>query len=476
MRNSQSAHFNEVKEAVKRFELMEVRRQSVFFDVHTIENIFDFYADKLQFDKAARVIELGIKLHPQATSLKVRKADIYIESDLDDQALSLLNELLVLEPSNPEIYLNLGWLYLRRKQPQEAFAIFDEGLKTDFDGEENFLLDVALYLNQFGYFDQVIKILEPRRNSMGNNESLLFEFAYANHKADRDYMALSLYSELLEINPFSENAWYNKGLIMLKIGELGEAMTCLDYVLALNPHHSRAYFNKGNSLAQSNRYAEALDNYLEYISYTPFSSEVLHYIADCWSQLENHHLAPRFFELAIITDPLDFYPWQGFANYHLANDEPRKCRKIIKEALKEEDLFWDNTKAALFFISAQSYMLEENWRMARMYLKRAVLDDPYTLKYLFDLYQLQKNLLPAYTLGSFIKQYIHDFHLIAAFKYMEAAFQLFELGAIESGLVILKRGIKINPASFEPFAGFFPQIYELAGQNEQLARLVEKHL
>ncbi len=476
MRNSQSAHFNEVKEAVKRFELMEVRRQSVFFDVDTIENIFDFYAGKLQFDKAARVLELGIRLHPQATSLKVRKADIYIESDLDDQALNLLRELLVLEPSNPEVYLNLGWLYLRRKQPQEAFSIFDEGLKIVFDGENYFLLDVALYLNQFGYFDQTIKMLNPRRKEIDHNESLLFELAFAFQRTDRGFMALPIYSELLEVNPFSENAWFNKGLLLQNFGEMEKACSCFDYVLALNPQHSRAYFNKGNCLAQSNRYAEALDNYLEFISYTSFSSEVLHYIADCWSQLENYQLAPRFFDLAIKTDPFDSYPWQGFANYHLANDEPRKCREVIKEALKIEGLFWESAKAALFFISAQSYMLEENWRMARIYLKKAVLEDPYTLKYLFDLYQLQKSLLPDYTLGSFIKQYGRDFNLIAAFKYITAAFQLFESGAFDHGLMNLKQGIKVNPASFEPFVGFFPQIYELAEQNEPLARLMEKHL
>jgi tetratricopeptide (TPR) repeat protein len=476
MQDSGSTDYNEVNEAVERFEQMEVNRQKYFFDVHSIENIFDFYADKLQLEKADRVLELGIRMHPQATSLKVRKASMYIEKGFQEKALSLLKDLLLLEPSNPEVYLNLGWLYLRMKQTTEAFGIFDQGIASAFNEDEDCLLDVALYLNQFRQFNQTIKIFEPRRKRIGRNEELLFELAFAYDKVDKPYVALSIYRQLLDLNPFAENAWYNKGLLMVKIGEIEKGCTCFEYTLALNPHHSEAYFNRGNCLAQSNRYQEALDSYLDFISYQPGASRGLHYIADCWDHLNNHDLAPQFYTLAVKSDPMDFYAWQAFANYYLSTDEPDQCREVIKMALKVEDLFYDNTKAELYFISAQSYILDENWRMAKMYFKKAVIDDPYTFKYLFDLYQLQKALNPGYTLHAFQKHYRADFFLMPSFNYMMAAYYIFELEDLKNGTEQLREAIQINPASFEQFVDNFPKLNDLLDNYPKLAHLIDKHI
>lgn len=124
MQESWQTNYNDIKEEIERFEEMENGGKSCYFDVHTLEGIFDFYADKFQFDKAERVIRLGIRQHPDATSLQAKHAIVLIEKGDDQAALRLMERLTSLEQSNPEVFLNLGLVYLRSRRTAEGIRAF----------------------------------------------------------------------------------------------------------------------------------------------------------------------------------------------------------------------------------------------------------------------------------------------------------------------------------------------------------------
>ena len=160
MHESWQTNYNEIKEEVERFEQMENGEKESYFDVHSIENIFDFYADKNQFEKAERVLQLGFRQHPQSTTLLAKQAIILIEKGDDQKAIHLMESILHLEQSNPEFYLNLGWVYLRNGATEKGLVCFRKTLEMAFDEHEDYLLDIVLYLNQVQEFNSTIQFLE----------------------------------------------------------------------------------------------------------------------------------------------------------------------------------------------------------------------------------------------------------------------------------------------------------------------------
>lgn len=472
MFESWSAHFNEVKEAVERFEKMEYTGQEFFFDVHTIENIFDFYLDKLQYNKAERIIGIGVKQHPDSSILKVKQAIIFIEKGRLAKASALLENLLLIEKSNPEVYLNLGYVYLRDGQNERAKKTFEEGLKYAFNEEQDILLDVVLYLNQFKEYSATIDILGIRYEQITENENLLFEMAYALDKVGEDQMAYNVYQDVLNLNPFSDNAWYNTGICFVKLGDLDKANEAFDFCLALNPDHTQALFNKGNSLAQQNKYRQALDSYLECVSYDLQQSKCLHYIADCWNQLGNSTDAIKFYELAVETDFMDFNTWESYSLLYLEQMESQSCRKIIDRAMKEKELMSDEELSSFFHIRAQSYIMEEKWTLSAKFFKKAALSNRKDLRHLIALFKLNIALNPEYNLELFIDDYAGDFMETAAFQYYLAAYHILITENMENGIHYLDEAVNCAPGNLQSLIDLFPEIKEAAKNHQQLAELI----
>jgi tetratricopeptide (TPR) repeat protein len=473
MYDSWSAHFNEVKEAVERFEKMEFRGQEFFFDVHSIENIFDFYVDKLQFNKAERIIEIGLRQHPEATVLRVKQAIIFIEKGRLSKATALLENLLEIEKSNSEVYLNLGYVYLRNDHNKKAIAIFEEGFKYAFGNDVEILLDVILYLNQFHEYQAVIDILEKRKAHFASNENLLFELAYAYDKVEEDLKAYNTYQQVLDVNPWSDNAWYNSGITLVKMGDLESANEAFDFCLAINPEHSQAYFNKGNSLAQQNRYQEALESYLECISLDIFQSRCLHYIADCWNQLGNSTMADNFFELATRIDPMDMDAWESYARFFMEQQEPESCRSVINMAMKEKEMMEDSELGMFHHIKAQSYVLDEEWDLSKKFFVKAILSNRRDLRHLIALFKLNKALTPNYNIELFVDEYGSGFMETASFHYILGAYHILITEDLEQGLNLLSEAVNYAPGYIEELIEVFPGIESVCHENPELADFIE---
>lgn len=475
MYDSWSGHFNEMREAVERFEKMEYKGQEFFFDVHSIENIFDFYIDKLQFNKAERIIEIGLRQHPESSILKVKQAIIFIENGKLSKAAALLENLLQVEKSNSEVYLNLGYVYLRNDQNDKAKAIFEEGFKYAFGNDTEVLLDVILYLNQFHEYQAAIDLLEKRKNLFGANENLLFELAYAYDKVDEDQEAFNTYQQVLDINPWSDNAWYNSGITLVKMGDLRGADEAFDFCLAINPEHAQAYFNKGNSLAQQNRYQDALESYLECISFDIFQSRCLHYIADCWNQLGNSTMAGNFFELATRIDPMDIEAWESFARFYMEQKDPENCRAVIDMALKEKEMMHDSELGMFHHIKAQSYVLEEEWKLSKKFFVKAILSNRTDLRHIIALFKLSKALNPDYNIELFVDEYGTKCIETASFQYILAAYHILITEDIEQGTQLLNSTINSAPGYLEDLLEAFPGLNSAIKESTELKDFIAQN-
>ncbi|GAO28694.1 tetratricopeptide repeat protein [Geofilum rubicundum] len=470
MHESWQTNYNDIKEEIERFELMESGEKTFYFDVHTIENIFDFYTDKFQFDKAERVLLIGIHQHPDATSLQAKQAILLMEKGDDPTAIRLMERLIRVEQSNPEMFLNLGLAYLRNNRVSESIQFFKRSLEQSFDEREEILLDIAVYLNQQDQYKQTISFLKPGCKAYPFNESLLFELAYAYDKEGNVVKGRETYEQLLSLNPFSENAWYNLGILFIKNEEYDNAIACYDYTLALNPEHAEALFNKANSLVSMGQPLEAIDYYIEYISFGYDPLLPYHYIADCYDQTGNHEMALRFYRLTVKADFMYMPAWLNYLA-HLIN------HSLVDEALiaSDEALKHFSEVGEIWYLRARVLLLNGDFNGALPALQFCFEEDPDSLRNIYELYQVQKTVSPRKKSERMIKNWVKSYPDSPAVHYLATSFYLLEERDLNQAAYHLEIALSENADEYDFFIDLFPKIEKMIIKSKKLSTILDNN-
>lgn len=464
--------YNEPIEDVKRFEQMVNGQTEYYFDVESIENIFDYYAENDDIEKAERVLNLGCKLHPNSIPLLLKKTFIFMEKDEDEKAIHLLEGILKLENTNIDLYFYLGWAYFKIEKDEKAIEYFKQGLALSYeDEEEELTLDIAFTLNQMEHYKYAIEILEERYEKFPDNEDILFELAYAYDKLNLLEKSHTAYRKILDINPFSENSWNNLGILYFKNNEFDRAIKAYDYALAINPSNAEALFNKANSLINMGEVLKAFDCYIDYVSYGYDDVMAYHYIADCLEQMKLYDLSMRFFDLTVKTKP-DYLPaWLDYISILIDNNEGKKALEKTSEALLSTGLFPE-----FIYLRARAYILAKDYKSALVWIGRCVELEPENIRNIAEWLQVKKELQPQKKSLTFLNEWYELFPDSAALKYASAAIAMLELKNFKLAGKYLEEALIKSPDIFEDFVDYFSIPEEYIFENKILNKIILKYI
>jgi len=464
--------YNEPIEDVKRFEQMENGDSEYYFDVESIENIFDFYAENDQIDKAERVLKFGCKLHPNSIPLLLKKTFILIEKDEDEKAIKILEKLLKFENNNIDLFFYLGWAYFKIGKNQKALSYFRKALIYAYEDEkEEITLDIAFMLNHLEQYFYAIEILEEAYEKYPKNDDFLFELAYAYDKEDMTEKSFSLYRKLLKNDPFCENAWNNIGILHFKKNKFKKALKCYNYALAIDSSNAEAWFNKGNALMNLGEARKAFDCYIEYISYGNFDAIAFYYIADCLEQMGLDDLATRFFDLTVKTNPANINAWEDYIIYLMDKKLVKKALEKTAEALLVTGLFPD-----FIYLRARVYILANNYESALHWLAKCVNIDPENVRNVAEWYQVKKELCPNKDSLSLLNEWYKKYPGSSALKYASAAIAILELKNFKLAGIYLEEALFKASEYFEDFLDCFSIPDEYIFENPILVPIIEKYI
>ncbi len=329
---------DDVQEDIERYRRMVTNDKELYFDVHQIENIFEFYLEKDMLKEAEKILHIGLSQHPLATSLLLKKASSLSDKGKLEEAKVLLNKLTKLEYTNPDVFLSLGWNYLKQNSVKKAVENFNIAVSIAFEDEEDILFEVGFNLSQEGFFKDALPYLKKADDKFSPNENVLFELAFIYDKTGNPDKSIECYKKLLDLNPFSENAWYNLGILYSKKEDSTEAVQAYEFTLVINPYHSEAYFNLGNSFAHSGMFDKALKAYHQHVS---LSSDVIltyQYIADCWEQMGNFDMAIRFYTLVTKKNKENPDAWYGLGSAFMGKEDFKSALQALDQAISIEPL------------------------------------------------------------------------------------------------------------------------------------------
>ncbi len=416
MQEFSHANQDETREAVEKFEELVNHNKESYFDVFQIESIFDFYNEKNLLEKAESAIKMGLKQHPDSTSLQLRYSTLLIEQHDYDEAIKILNYLKELEIGNAELFLNLGIIYTKKQEKKPAIQNFEKAIKLIGNEElEEYIFEIGFSLNQEFFYPEAKNLLKNFHPKFPNNENILFELAYAHDKLSEVEEGIDIYNKLLDINPYLENAWYNLGILYNKLEKYAQAIEAYNITIAISPDLSEAYYNKANSLAQIGEFKEAINCYSEYMSYSYPMAITYYYMGDCWENLGDFKLASRFYKMAVDLDPdhMDALQSLGRTSYQVQDYE-------TSVFAYDKALILSPDSSDLWLCLGKSYKKMKKPAEAKRCLKRALINRHEDTMSWIEMYQFLEENEKSFDPVPFLKKLLDKDQTNGALHYLAA--------------------------------------------------------
>jgi tetratricopeptide (TPR) repeat protein len=81
--------------------------------------------------------------------------------------------------------------------------------------------------------------------------------------------AIACYDKVIELDPRSKAAWFNKALVSSHLDKHEEALTCYEEAIRIDPTYARSWFNKGVTCIRLKKIPEAIACFEEAVRLDP---------------------------------------------------------------------------------------------------------------------------------------------------------------------------------------------------------------
>ena len=81
--------------------------------------------------------------------------------------------------------------------------------------------------------------------------------------------AIACYDKVIELDPRSKAAWFNKALVSSHLDKHEEALTCYEEAIRIDPTYARSWFNKGVTCIRLKKIPEAVVCFEEAVRLDP---------------------------------------------------------------------------------------------------------------------------------------------------------------------------------------------------------------
>lgn len=232
------------------------------------------------------------------------------------QAQQVYEKALLYDNENPDIYYNLGVVFLEQGKASQANVYFNKALELK-DDHEQALLNSAILLQELGG-------AQNRQNSRQR-----------------------LY-KLLDLNENNERVYFNLGMLAMDDGNTEEAENYFKRAIHLKDGFRSALFNLALLLADSNRSLEAVPFLNQLIQYHPDHVKGLILLGDIYiNHIKDLDEAEHCYQSILKYEP---YNIQGLHNLCVVHVERGKlakaksCLQLAHQLAPKEDYILKHLK------------------------------------------------------------------------------------------------------------------------------------
>jgi len=329
---------NNISEALNRFKTSLMTGSKNYFDVSEFEEIVEYFLDEGDINSSEIAVRQGIRIHPGSVRLKLKYAEVLLNSGKYDSALEYLDLAEQIESANPDIHYIKGSVWLVIGEDEKAERSFGKALETAGADREDILCQIGAAYIQAGdtkkgvdYYKEVLKI-----NPV--NEIALYELGFISNQEGDFQKSIDYYNRYLDGDPFNHYIWFNLGISYNKAESYKEAIEAYEFALALKEDFYQALFNIANSYANIGKFKRAISKYMEYLEHDPDNDDAWCYIGECYLNLEDYTKSEYYYQKAISINPNNDVAWFGTGLIMWMEQKWQESIVFMEKALKIDDM------------------------------------------------------------------------------------------------------------------------------------------
>jgi tetratricopeptide (TPR) repeat protein len=328
--------------SLKKFESMLRTNKVYFFDSEEFADIIIHYIDIGKITMARKALKLALDQHPNSVSVKLVQIEMYIYDDKLDIADRVLDEIMLVEPHNEEIYIQRANVFSKRDQHEKAIDQLKIALKyTDNEADVYGIMGM-----EYLFMDE----LENARFAFAkcldddiDDQIALYHVIYCYELLDQLDNGITFLDHFIDKNPYSEVAWHHKGRLLYQLKNYQEALVAFDYATLIDDDFTGAYMEKGKCFEKVRNYAEAIVCYHKTLTIDDPNSYVYLRLGKCYEKLKNNPEAINYYQKTVHEDPLLDKGWIAATDFYIKQKDFKKALKQLEKALEidaENAAYW----------------------------------------------------------------------------------------------------------------------------------------
>lgn len=286
---------------ITRFEEMLDKNQVKFFDVDEIGEIIEFYIQHGITDKAQTALNIGYSQHPQSYELKLLSVRICMQTGQYKKGLDLIEELVKLEPSNPDLYSYRAEIYSEMQEFDLAIISFKEALIHTPDEEKPFVyIDIASEYQNKNEFERARHYLRKAILLNPRHDPAYLEYIFTLQIEEKQEDGIEFFKKIIDQDPYNEMAWFYQGLMYHEVELYEKAINAFDYATLIKENFSDAYIQKAECYIALEYYSHAIEPLQQALEFSDFyPTRIHHALGECYENLEKYEKAIEHYKVAL---------------------------------------------------------------------------------------------------------------------------------------------------------------------------------
>lgn len=328
--NEQDIH-NQAEE----FESLIEKNETRFYDVEQLVGLATHYIRNAEYAWAEKAIDLGLNLHPISSELKLCKVEILYKWGRMYDALSILKEVELLEPTNAEVWLFKGEIYSELDKHNESIDAFENALELcESEDKPYVLVDLATEYHIVGNQEKARKYLMESLKLNPRNDIAYIDLLFTYQIDAMLDGAAEFFKEMTDIDPYNEKAWYYLGIVYQELELVEKGIECFDFATAIKDDYIEAYFQKAFAYKEIAYYHNCIQTLQEAMNHDAENPRIYYEIGEAYEDLEEYEKAIEYYRIALNKHEDFADAWIGIGLCMMETNKGKEGLVYIKKGLQ----------------------------------------------------------------------------------------------------------------------------------------------
>lgn len=324
---------DEERELVMNFENTVLKGSMQFFDVDEMEVIIDYYFEVNDLGPLAKAVEYAEQLYPDSTTIRLRRAHLYIAYEQFEPALRIIQQLRRQEPENTDIAYSLGVVYSAMGKSRKSIEYFMQA------AQDGWLLgrvysNIAEEYYRLEDFDEAIRYYQLALDTDSYDSATIYNFLDTCIQCQRIDDAITYFKSFVGEHPYCAQAWHCLGNAYHYLGLFEQAVDAFEYAIAIDKTIVEVYSDLAFSFEALGHVGEAVSTLLRACDVTDNRSHIYLLAANVYIRAENYIAAIPYLRKALVENPEDNDALAVLAFALAATDDTSQALHYIKKALR----------------------------------------------------------------------------------------------------------------------------------------------